>query len=68
MCVIPQDIRAVLLMRFNSDPFNAYNDEMIWEVVEVGGVENMLEGRRETAGEQSADDVCAWVDGAQGED
>ena len=31
-------------------------------------MENILEGRREAAGEQSVDDVCAWVDGAQGED
>ena len=41
---------------------------MIWDVMDVRAVENMLEGRRETAGEQSADDVCAWFDGAQGED
>ena len=29
---------------------------------------SVLEGRREAAGEQSVDDVCAWFDGAQGED
>ena len=39
-----------------------------WGVVKIGSVENMLERRREDDGEQSADDVCAWVDGAQGED
>ena len=54
-------------VRFNSDPFNACSDEVIWEVVEVGGVESVLEGRRAAADEQSADDVCDWV-GAQGED
>ena len=54
-------------VRFNSDPFNAYSDEAIWEVVEVGGVENMLEGRREDDGEQTADDVRDWV-GVQGVD
>ena len=37
-------------------------------MIKVEGVENMLERRREAAGEQSADDVCAWVDGARGED
>ena len=31
-------------------------------------MESVQERRREAAGEQSADDVCAWVDGAQGED
>ena len=41
---------------------------MIWGVMDVGGVESVQEGQREAAGEQSADDVCAWVDGAQGED
>ena len=55
-------------VRFNSDPFNACNGEAIWGVVEVGSMENMQEGRREAAGEQSADDVCAWVDGARGVD
>ena len=55
-------------VRFNSDSFNAYSDEVIWGMVEVGGVESVQERRREAAGEQSADDVCAWVDGAQGED
>ena len=55
-------------VRFNSDSFNAYSDEVIWGVMEVGGMENILEGRREPTGEQSADDVCDWVDGAQGED
>ena len=37
-------------------------------MVVVCGVESVIERRREAAGEQSADDVCAWVDGAQGED
>ena len=55
-------------VRFNSDLFNAYSDEVIWGVMDVGGVESVQEGRREPTGEQSADDVCAWVDGAQGED
>ena len=55
-------------VRFNSDSFNAYSDEMIWGVVEAGSVESVLEMRREPTGEQSADDVCAWFDGAQGED
>ena len=41
---------------------------MIWGVMDVGGVESVQEGQREAAGEQSADDVCAWVDGARGED
>ena len=35
--------------------------------MDVGGVENILEGQREAAGEQSADDVCDWV-GARGVD
>ena len=55
-------------VRFNSDLLNAYNDDAIWGVMEVGGVESVQERRREAAGEQSADDVCAWVDGARGED
>ena len=55
-------------VRFNSDPFNAYTDEAIWGVVDVGGVESVQEGQREPTGEQSADDVCAWVDGARGVD
>ena len=46
-------------VRFNSDSFNAYSDEMIWGVVEAGSVESVLEMRREPTGEQSADDVCA---------
>ena len=54
-------------MRFNSDPFNAYTDEAIWGVMEVGGVESVVEGRREAGGEQSADDVYDWV-GARGVD
>ena len=41
---------------------------MICGVVEVGGVESVIERRREAAGEQSADDVRDWVSGAQGED
>ena len=41
---------------------------MTLDVVKIGGVESVQEGQREAAGEQSADDVCAWVDGAQGED
>ena len=41
---------------------------MIWSVMDVSSVESVIEGRREPAGEQSADDVCAWVDGARGED
>ena len=45
-------------VRFNSDLFTEYTDETIWGVVEVGGVENILERRRDAAGEQSADDVC----------
>ena len=36
--------------------------------MDVGGVESVQEGQREATGEQSVDDVCAWVDGAQGED
>ena len=48
-------------VRFNSDSFNAYSDEVIWGVMDVGGVESVQEGQREAAGEQSADDVCAWV-------
>ena len=55
-------------VRFNSDSFNAYSDEMIWGMAEVGGVESVQERRREAAGEQSADDVCDWVAGAQGVD
>ena len=55
-------------MRFNSDPFNAYSDEVIWGVMVVCGVESVLEGRREAVGEQLADDVRDWVGGAQGED
>ena len=55
-------------VRFNSDPFNAYTDEAIWGVVEVGSMENMQEGRREAAGEQSADDVRDWAAGARGVD
>ncbi len=55
-------------MRFNSDSFNAYSDEVIWGVMDVGGVESVQEGQRDAAGEQSVDDVCAWVDGARGED
>ena len=55
-------------VRFNSDLFNAYSDEMIWGVVKIGSAEGMLEGRREPTGEQSADDVCAWVGTVQGED
>ena len=31
-------------------------------------MESVQEGRREAAGEQSVDDVCVWVSGAQGED
>ena len=31
-------------------------------------MESVLEERGEAAGEQSADDVCDWVDGVQGED
>ena len=55
-------------VRFNSNSFKECSNEAIWGVVEVGGVENILEGRREAAGEQSADDVRDWVDGAQGVD
>ena len=55
-------------VRFNSDPFNAYNDEIIWGMVEVGGMESVLEGRREAAGEQSADYVRDWVGTMQGMD
>ena len=40
---------------------------MIWGVMDVGGVESVQEGQRDAAGEQSADDVCAWV-GARGVD
>ena len=36
--------------------------------MEAGSVESVQEGRREAAGEQSADDVRDWVDGAQGVD
>ena len=36
-------------------------------VMEVGGVESLLEGRRDAAGEQTADDVRDWV-GVQGVD
>ena len=54
-------------VRFNSDSFNAYSDEVIWGVMDVGGVESVQEGQRDAAGEQSADDVCAWV-GARGVD
>ena len=36
--------------------------------MDVGGVESVQEGRREDAGEQSADDVRDWVAGAQGVD
>ena len=39
-----------------------------WGVVKIGSVENMLERRRDAAGEQTADDVRDWVDGAQGVD
>ena len=55
-------------VRFNSDLFNAYSEEAIWDVVVVCGVESVIERRREAAGEQSADDVRDWVSGAQGED
>ena len=48
-------------VRFNSDPFNAYSDEVICGVVDVCGVESVLERRREAADEQSGDDVCSWV-------
>ena len=44
-------------VRFSSDSFNAYSDEMIWGVVKIGSAEGMLEGQREAAGEQSVDDV-----------
>ena len=37
-------------------------------MVVVCGVESVIERRREAAGEQSADDVRDWVDGAQGVD
>ena len=37
-------------------------------MVEVSGVESVLEGRREAAGEQTADDVCDWVGGVEEED
>ena len=67
-CIIPQGIRSVLLLRFNSDLLNAYSDEAIWGVMEAGSVESVQEGRREAAGEQSADDVRDWVAGAQGVD
>ena len=40
---------------------------MTLDVVKIGGVESVQEGRGEPTGEQSADDVCAWFDGAQGE-
>ena len=66
-CIIPQGIRSVLLLRFNSDLLNAYSDEAIWGVMEAGSVESVQEGRREAAGEQSADDVRDWVS-TQGED
>ena len=36
--------------------------------MDAGGVESVLERRRDAAGEQTADDVCAWVGSAQGED
>ena len=36
--------------------------------MDVGGVESVQERRREAAGEQSADDVCAWVGGVEEED
>ena len=55
-------------VQFSSDPFNAYSDEMIWGMVDVGGVGSVLEGRREAAGEQTADDVCDWVGGVEEED
>ena len=66
-CIIPQGIRSVLLLRFNSDLLNAYSDEAIWGVMEAGSVESVQEGRRDAAGEQTADDVRDWV-GAQGVD
>ena len=37
-------------------------------MVEVSGAESVLEGRREAAGEQSADDVRDWVGGTRGVD
>ena len=40
---------------------------MIWGVMDVGGVESVIEGRRDAGGEQSADDVYDWV-GARGVD
>ena len=40
---------------------------MIWGVMEVGGVESVVERRREAGGEQSTDDVYDWV-GARGVD
>ena len=55
-------------VRFNSDSFNAYSDEVIWGVMDVGGVESVQEGQREAAGEQSADDVRDWVGGTRGVD
>ena len=55
-------------VRFNSDLFNAYTDEAIWGVMDVSCVGRVLEGRREDAGEQSADDVRDWVAGARGVD
>ena len=54
-------------VRFNSDLFNASTDEAIWVVAGISSMENMQEGQREAAGEQSVDDVCAWF-GVQGED
>ena len=44
-------------VRFNSDLFNAYSDEAIWGVMDVGGVGSVLERRREATGEQSVDYV-----------
>ena len=41
---------------------------MTLDVVKIGGVESVQERQREAADEQSADDVCAWVDGAHGVD
>ena len=69
MCIILQDIRAVLC-------FGAIQQRSVQciqrrgdlHVAEVSGVESVLEGQREAAGEQSAGDVCDWVDDAQGVD
>ena len=55
-------------VRFNSDLFNASTDEAILGVIKVKGVENMLERRREAAGEQSAYDLRDWVGGTRGVD